>query len=59
MLCPVCGHDKSKVYWTGKSDETVIRRRECFECLTRWATEEHFQKVIPPQPVHTKKTRKD
>lgn len=59
MICPVCGHDKSKVYWTSKGEEVTIRKRECVECLTHWATEEHFQRIIPPKPAPKKKTIKD
>lgn len=47
MLCPMCGCDKSIIYWTDKGEETTTRRRECTKCLTRWETVETFRRTLP------------
>ena len=49
MLCPKCGCDTSRTLWTSKGEETTKRRRECAECLTRFATVEKFERIIPPE----------
>lgn len=50
LLCPVCGCEKSKVYWTAKTEKVVFRRRECRECLTRYVTEERVTgRIISPE----------
>lgn len=57
MLCPVCGCDKSMVYWSRKGEAPMIRRRECYECRTRFETQESFKRIIPPRPYRRKKNK--
>ncbi|WP_051203120.1 hypothetical protein [Desulfovibrio aminophilus] len=50
MLCPVCGHDGSRVIKTREDDrgETINRVRECRACGHVWRTREAA--LTPPRP---------
>ena len=47
MICPVCGHEDTRVLESHLADagEAVRRRRECLECHERWTT---FERVERP-----------
>lgn len=45
MRCPYCGHDDSKVIDSRDVNEAVRRRRECFECGSRFTTYERPQRT--------------
>lgn len=38
MSCPKCGSDDDTVVDSRKQDYTVMRRRRCNRCKTRWQT---------------------
>lgn len=45
-MCPVCGND-SIVYSTRELDDgTVVRRRKCISCGTKFETIEIFRRVV-------------
>ncbi|MES9996424.1 hypothetical protein [Desulfovibrio aminophilus] len=50
MLCPVCGHDGSRVIKTREDDrgEAINRVRECRACGHVWRTREAA--LTPPPP---------
>lgn len=45
MICPRCGHNKTKVYDSRltNGDRSVRRRRECLDCLYRFTTLEEVK----------------
>ena len=45
MICPVCGHEDTRVLESRLADagEAVRRRRECLECHERWTTFERVE----------------
>jgi len=45
MRCPHCGHNDSKVIDSRDVNEAVRRRRECFECGSRFTTYERPQRT--------------
>lgn len=46
-MCPVCAED-SRVYATRvQPDGTIIRKRRCIACGTRFFTREVFDRILP------------
>ena len=45
MRCPHCGHNDSRVIDSRDVNEAVRRRRECFECGSRFTTYERPQRT--------------
>ena len=43
MRCPYCGHDDSKVIDSRNAGDGIRRRRQCFDCGSRFTTYERAQ----------------
>lgn len=46
IVCPACDSKNTKVYESRRGDNAVVRRRQCLECDTRFATEERVTHMI-------------
>lgn len=46
ILCPACGSARHKVHDSRAATESIIRRRTCLACETRFATEERVTHII-------------
>lgn len=55
ILCPACESKSTKVYESRRGDAAVVRRRQCLECDTRFATEERVTHMIRLMDSHTVK----
>lgn len=45
-MCPVCGEDSLVYDSRERPDGTILRRRECPFCGTRFETVEEFVKIL-------------
>lgn len=54
MTCPACGaRDQWRVLEKRNRECGVYRRRECTQCLTRYASMERLEKYIKPRHLRT------
>jgi len=47
MRCPYCGYDDSKVIDSRNAGDGIRRRRQCFDCGSRFTTYERAQVTTP------------